>query len=136
MHAPSSTRLTTACSTCSCRTRCSRQADYHYAAYALRRAIDLEPKILDNVIDKHGYYGVPAEFDKQIALAEQYLNEHNLDEDARLVLAANYLFANRPSQCVDLLDSIFSKAVLESTAGQRIHERAEILRKPALPAQK
>jgi len=110
--------------------------DYHYAAFALRRAVELEPRLLDNVIDKHGYYGDPAEFDKQIALAEQYLNEHFLDEDARLVLAANYLFANRPAQCVDLLLSPFSQAVLESTAGRRIYERAELLRKAGNPAQR
>lgn len=102
--------------------------DYHYAAFALRRAVELEPKIMDNVIDKHGFYGDPLEYDKQIALAEQYLNEHFLDEDARLILAANYLFAKRPAQCVDLLESPFSQAVLESTAGKKIHERAIALR--------
>jgi hypothetical protein len=105
--------------------------DYHYAAFALRRAVELEPKILDNVIDKHGFYGDPLEYDKQISLAEQYLNEHFLDEDARLILAANYLFAKRPSQCLDLLDSPFSQAVLESSSGRRIHERAEALRQSA-----
>ena len=108
--------------------------DYHYAAFALRRAVELEPKILDNVIDKHGFYGNPAEYDKQITLAEQYLNEHFLDEDARLILAANYLFAKRPAQCLDLLNSPFSQAVLESSAGRRIHERAEALRQSAAPA--
>ncbi len=107
--------------------------DYHYAAFALRRAIELEPALLDQVVDKHGFYGDPLEFDKQIALAEQYLNEHFLDEDARLVLAANYLFANRPAQCADLLRNPFSQSVLESTAGRRLLERADALRKAAAP---
>lgn len=107
--------------------------DYHYAAFALRRAIELEPTILDHVVDKHGFYGNPLEFDTQIALAEQYLNEHFLDEDARLVLAANYLFANRPAQCADLLRNPFSQSVLESTAGRRLLERADELRKAASP---
>jgi hypothetical protein len=53
-----------------------------------------------------------------------------------LVLAANYLFANRPSQCVDLLQSPFSSAVLESTAGRRIHDRADALRQAGKPGAK
>ncbi|MBL8859087.1 MAG: tetratricopeptide repeat protein [Planctomycetes bacterium] len=105
--------------------------DYHYAAFALRRAIELEPKVVDKVIDKHNFYGNPSDFDKQIALAEQYLNEHFLDEDARLVLAANYLFARRPAQCADLLQSPFSQSVREATPGRLILERAEAERKAA-----
>jgi len=103
--------------------------DYHYAAYALRRAVELDAHLLDNVVDKHAFYGDPAEFDRQIQVAEQYLEEHFLDDDARLVLAANYLFANRPAQSADLLQSEFSKTVRESTAGALILQRAEELRK-------
>ena len=102
--------------------------DYHYCAFALRRALELEPSLLDNVIDKHPFYGVPTEYDKQIELAERYLDEHVLDDDARLVLAANYLFAKRPAQCVDLLTSSFSKSVRETGAGKLILARAEALR--------
>lgn len=105
--------------------------DYHYCAFALRRALELEPKLLDNIIDKHPFYGVPAEYDKQIELAERYLGEHVLDDDARLVLAANYLFAKRPAQCVDLLTSSFSKSLLEShesNAARLLLNRAEEIR--------
>ena len=48
--------------------------------------------------------------------------------NARLVLAANYLFANRPAQASDLLESAFSLAVRESTAGQVLSKRAQVLR--------
>lgn len=102
--------------------------DYHYAAYALRRSLELDPKLLDNVVDKHAFYGDPSEFDKQIQLAESYLNEHFLDDDARLVLSANYLFAKRPAQASDLLASAFSKNVRETQAGGLVSSRAESLR--------
>ncbi len=103
--------------------------DYHYAAFALRRSLELDPTLLASVVDKHNFYGDPAEFDQQILLAENYLDEHFLDDDARLVLAANYLFANRPAQSSDLLQSAFSKSVRESTAGRLLLQRAEELRK-------
>lgn len=102
--------------------------DYHYAAFALRRALELEPTLLENVVDKHGFYGDAREFDRQIVLAEDFLDEHFLDDDARLVLAANYLFANRPAQCVDLMMSAFSRGVVDTQAGKLILERARELR--------
>lgn len=102
--------------------------DYHYAAFALRRSLELEPTLLENIVDKHGFYGDAVEFDRQIELAEKYLDEHFLDDDARLVLGANYLFANRPAQCADLMLSAFSRSVRETPAGTLILERAQKLR--------
>jgi len=86
------------------------------------------PTLLENVVDKHGFYGDAVEFDRQIELAEKYLDEHFLDDDARLVLGANYLFANRPAQCADLMLSAFSRSVRETPAGTLILERAQKLR--------
>ena len=101
--------------------------DFHYAAYALRRGIELDGTLLDSVVDKHSFYTDPGEFDRQLALAEQYLRDHFLDDDARLVLAANYLFAGRPREAVDLLESAFSSEVRASPAGARVLERAKAL---------
>jgi hypothetical protein len=106
--------------------------DYHYAAYALRRALELDPTLVDSVIDKHSFYGEPAEFDRQVDLLERYLEDHFLDEDARLLLAANYLFGAKPAQAVDLLQSPFSSAIRETPAGKVLVERAnKLLHEPA-----
>jgi tetratricopeptide (TPR) repeat protein len=102
--------------------------DYRYCAFALRRALELDPALVESVVDKHGFYGDPSEFDRQIALLERYVADHFVDDDARLVLAANYLFANRPAQASDLLASAFSLAVRESPAGQVLFKRAQALR--------
>jgi len=101
--------------------------DYHYAAFALRKAIELDPKLIEASVDKHAFYGDPTELDRQLALLARYVEDHFVDDDARLLLAANYLFADRPSQAADLLDSAFSLAVRESSAGKVIYARARAL---------
>ncbi|HEV8112771.1 MAG TPA: hypothetical protein VGR31_08340 [Planctomycetota bacterium] len=98
--------------------------DYHYAAYALRRALELDPTLVDSVVDKHSFYGDPAEFDRQLDLLERYLEDHFLDDDARLLLSANYLFGGKISQAADLLQSPFSLATKDSAAGRILLERA------------
>ncbi len=99
--------------------------DYHYAAYALRKSLDLDGTLLEPLVDKHDWYGNPAEFDKHIAWAEAYLRDHVLDEDARLVLAANYLFSQRWSQAVDCMSSAFGAALRETKAGRLVQERSQ-----------
>ncbi|MCP3918247.1 MAG: hypothetical protein GY711_22075 [bacterium] len=101
--------------------------DYHYAAYSLRRALELDPNLATNVVDKHSFYTDGADFDRQLAVLERYLEDHFLDDDARLVLAANYLFGNRPASSVDLLESPFSKQVKETAAGTLILESARAI---------
>lgn len=92
--------------------------DYHYAAYALRKSLELDPSVVEMIADKHAFYTDPKEFDRQLAVLETFLQDHYTDDDARLLLAANYLFGNRPAAAVDLLESPFSKTVAESPAGQ------------------
>jgi hypothetical protein len=103
--------------------------DYHYCAWSLRRAFELEPALFDAQVDKRGFYRDPAEFDRQLVLAEGFLEDHFLDDDARLVLAANYHWARRHGDCVALLESAFSVGVRDSLCGARIlaraHEAAE-----------
>jgi hypothetical protein len=93
----------------------------------LRKAIELDPKLVDAAVDKHSFYGDPSEFDRQLTLLARYVEDHFVDDDARLLLAANYLFADRPTQAADLLDSAFSLAVRESNAGKVISARAHAL---------
>jgi hypothetical protein len=85
--------------------------------------------LIDSVVDKHSFYKDPAEFDQQLAWLERYVQDHFVDDDARLVLAANYLFADRPAQAADLLESAFSAPVRESSAGQILLARAQALRR-------
>ena len=91
--------------------------DYHYAAYSLRRALELEPALAHMEFDKHELYSNPEVFEDQLALLELYLDDHFLDEDARLLLAANYLFGGSPERALELLDDPFSVEVTESEIG-------------------
>ncbi|HVS09852.1 MAG TPA: hypothetical protein VMS76_08245 [Planctomycetota bacterium] len=101
--------------------------DYHYGAYALRKALELDPSQARKVVDKHTFYGDPTEFDRQLAVLETYLVDHPGDTDARLLLAANYLFGGRPAAAVDLLESPAGEAVRSSTAGALILSGAKEL---------
>jgi len=101
--------------------------DYHYAAFALRKAIELDPEIIASVIDKHSFYNDPKDFDRQLAVLEGYVEDHFINNDARLVLAANYLFGGRPAAAVDLLENRFSLDVRESPAGNAILEAAKAI---------
>ena len=92
--------------------------DYHYCGFSIRRALELNPELAALEIDKRTFYGDPTDFDRQLELLELYLADHFLDEDARLVLATNYLFGGQPERCVELLDSPFSEKVREGETGQ------------------
>lgn len=98
--------------------------DYHYAAYALRRALELDARLVDSVVDKHTFYSDPGEFDTQLMLLERYVQDHFLDDDARLLLAANYLFGGRADASIEMFESPFSVEVRDSTAGSLLLERA------------
>ncbi len=101
--------------------------DYHYAAYALRQALQLDPGLATNVVDKHSFYADPETFDKQLAVLERYLEDHFLDDDARLVLGANYLFGGLPEKAVELLQSPFSADVKSGPAGALILDSSQAL---------
>jgi len=92
-------------------------------------------------VDKHEFYPTPAEFDRQLAQLEIYLEEHPSDRDARLVLALNYLFGARPAAAVDLLSSSESAglsgdpaATLILGSARAIQFGAQAAPEPAQPA--
>jgi len=97
--------------------------DYHYGAYAIRRALELDPSLVDSTVDKHSFYPDPAIFDQQLDLLERYLADHPSDRDARLVLALNYLFASRPKDAVRTLESA-GASLAEDAAAQKILGRS------------
>lgn len=98
--------------------------DYRYAAFAIRKALELEPELASNVIDKRDFYAVALDFDRQLATLERFVEDHVIDDDARLVLATNYLFGGRPAAAVALFQSPFSENLAKSPTGQLILEAA------------
>ena len=98
--------------------------DYHYAAYALRRAFELEPELSEMQFDKRDLYSDPQDFEKQLGQLELYLDDHFLDEDARLLLAANYLFGGAPERALEFLEDPFSVEVSQSEVGGLIYQSA------------
>ncbi len=98
--------------------------DYHYGAYALRKALELDPTLVANPIDKHGFYADPQDFERQLAVLEIYLKDRPTDQDARLLLAANYLFGMRPAACVDLLEAPASEVLRTTPAGTLLLDAA------------
>jgi hypothetical protein len=98
--------------------------DYHYGAFALRKALELDPTLVSSGIDKHEFYADPREFDAQLAQLESYLADRPGDDDARLMLAANYLFGGRPAAAVDLLGSEASARLLDDDAAGLILQAA------------
>ncbi len=109
--------------------------DYHYAAYAIRRAFELDPTLAEAIVDKHEFYTDPADFDRHIARAELFLRDNPDDSDARLVLAANYLFGNRPASAVDLLESTSALSLRTDTAATTILAAARAVQH-GVPAEK
>lgn len=108
--------------------------DYHYAAYALRKALELDPSLANVSVDKHDFYvNDPGQFDRQLAVLESYLQDQPADNDAILVLAANFLFGGRPQAAVALLDRPQAARVREEAAGRLIYEAAKIAQDGAAP---
>ena len=103
--------------------------DYHYAAYSLKKALELDGTLLETTLDKRTLYPDPREFDRQLEVLEQYVADHPVDDDARLLLAANYLLAKRPAQCADVLSSPYAVALRESAVGKAVLDRANAQRK-------
>ena len=97
--------------------------DYHYAAFAIRKALELDSTLVSGEVDKRTFYTDPSEFDHQLQLLERYVEDHFLDQDARLVLIVNYLFAGRPEAARALLSDDFSQEIAASPAGQALEAR-------------
>lgn len=98
--------------------------DYHYGAFALRKALELDPTLVSSGIDKHDFYAQAREFDAQLAQLEGYLIDRPGDDDARLMLAANYLFGGRPAAAVDLLGDAASDRLLDDSAAALVLQAA------------
>ena len=99
--------------------------DYHFAAHCLRRALELDPGLLEIEFNKRDFYGDPSDFDRHILLLQSYLNDHILDDDARLLLGANHLFGGDPDATVALFSDSFSNEVRVSDVGRLLLAAAQ-----------
>ena len=99
--------------------------DYGYAAFALRRALTLEPELVESNVDKRTFYADSSEFDRQLATLELYIEDHPADGDARLVLAANQLFSGAPARAVDTLEDPLADTLDDDDAATLILARAQ-----------
>jgi hypothetical protein len=86
------------------------------------------------IVDKHEFYAEPTDFDRHLADAEKFVAEHPADADARLVLAANFLFGNRPAAAVDLLETTSALSLRADTAAGAILEAARQVQHGQVPA--
>lgn len=98
--------------------------DYHYGAYALRRALDYSPHLFDSQINKRSFYGNPEAFDRQLAVLERYVRDLPFDGDARLMLAVNYLFSGRAEDAVAILKAPEGSALLREDGVQLLLQEA------------
>jgi len=101
--------------------------DYHYGAFSLRKALELDPTLAQNAVDKRGFYADATEFDRQIAVLEGFVQDHPNDADALLMLSANYLFGGRPAEAVDLLEEPRAESVRSEPAGAALLQAARAI---------
>lgn len=72
--------------------------DYHYAAFMIRRAIDLDPGVARAKADKRKFYRRPSVFDDQLETLRRYVKEKPYDAAAMLVLACNLRFSEQTAE--------------------------------------
>lgn len=94
--------------------------DYHYAAFALRRALTFNPELASLGLDKRTFYGTPEDFQEQLDLLARFVGAQPMDTDARIVLAANYLFSLQPELAINVLDQAPGVSLRQSEASQQI----------------
>ncbi len=70
-------------------------ADYHYAAFMIRKALDFDPDLAKADADKRAFYDDPSLFDAQLAALQKYCGEKPYDAAAHLVLGYNLRFSGR-----------------------------------------
>ncbi|MHC5065829.1 MAG: tetratricopeptide repeat protein [Planctomycetota bacterium] len=69
------------------------QGDYHYAAFMIKKALELDPELAQAEVDKRSFYEDPALFDRQMETLRKYLEEKPYDAAAHLVMGFNLRFS-------------------------------------------
>ncbi len=100
--------------------------DYHYGAFTLRKAFELDPALVDLTVNKRDFYGLPADLDAQMTRARTFVLQNPDDDDALLMLIANEVFTGNPSGAINLLKQPASSRTAQGNAGILLQERARI----------
>jgi hypothetical protein len=79
---------------------------YAEAAAQLRDAETAEPGWVLTAPDVQSIYGEPAEFQRQVARLETYLQSHPDDRDAWLVLGAQWFLSGRTTRAADVFQRL------------------------------
>jgi cytochrome c-type biogenesis protein CcmH/NrfG len=79
---------------------------YSVAANRLREAETAQPGWLVNATDVQAIYGEPAEFARQIARLESYVQAHPDDREAWLVLGAEWFLSGRTARAADVFQRL------------------------------
>lgn len=98
--------------------------DYHYGAFTLRKAFDLDPGLVDLTVDKRSFYDRPVDLDAQMTRARTFNLQNPEDNDARIMLIANEVFTGNPAAALSLLRQPQAAGTAQSTAGILLGERA------------
>jgi hypothetical protein len=71
--------------------------DYHYAAFMIGKALDLDPELAELTIDKRTFYADAKAFESQLETLRRYVAEKPYDAAAQLVLGYNLRFSGDDS---------------------------------------
>lgn len=82
------------------------QGDYHYAAYMIRRALELDPGLATVDLDKRTFYENPDLFSLQLSALQSYLEEKRFDAAAHLVHGYNLRFSGRPDRAAQAFERV------------------------------
>lgn len=99
--------------------------DYGFAAFAIRRALSLDPALVDSTSDKRAFYANPASFDQQLAVLERYVTDHPTSADARLVLALNQLFGGSPELALAAIEGDLTGSLAEDQTADLLRATAD-----------
>jgi tetratricopeptide (TPR) repeat protein len=75
--------------------------DYHYSAFMVGKALELEPAMATVVADKREFYGDPKDFAAQMETLRRYLRDKPYDAAAHLLLGYNLRMSADPAGARD-----------------------------------
>lgn len=90
--------------------------DYHYAAFIIKKAVNLDPAMVFAEADKRDFYKDPKDFAKQMADLEKYVVDKPFDEAALLVLAYNLKFSKQAERATETFEKLLTLSTENETA--------------------
>ncbi|MBI5852668.1 MAG: tetratricopeptide repeat protein [Planctomycetes bacterium] len=110
-------------------------ADYHYAAYMIRKGIEFDAGLVHADADKRAFYGDGKVFDAQVAALEKYCADKPYDAAAQLVLAYNLRFSGRSPEALTSFRRVLEIAPGDPAARAFLEALADASGKSAEPSE-